>query len=230
MSQTAVAPIARTASITSTHSGAVVHLVYDGTNAPRDVLAELSRAGWRDARPCPPPKEAIDWNTPDDTTGKRYSLRPFRAVTTAVYDGGGEHRVDAVRRATALLARAGLLGSPADEPPVHEPPVHEPPVHEPPVPALLDEVQARRSADARTATLELVVNDTMAPSIRLRIAPFGSIVDDRPDVLVTATTFRGNRSETMTAIVRIQLAVESARYDELLSELSALPIIAISPV
>jgi hypothetical protein len=62
---------------------AELEIEYDGLEPPVELFAELDAAGWTRPVPVPPPSSAIDWSRPDADTGKRYSVRPYRATVRA---------------------------------------------------------------------------------------------------------------------------------------------------
>jgi hypothetical protein len=60
-----------------------VEVTYDGRNPPHELFARWADLGWSPPTPGMPPRDAIDWSTPDVEHGRRYTLRPFRAVGRA---------------------------------------------------------------------------------------------------------------------------------------------------
>jgi hypothetical protein len=64
-------------------AGPEVEVIYDGRHPPHELFARWADLGWLPPTPAMPPRDAIDWSTPDEASGRRYSLRPFRAVGRA---------------------------------------------------------------------------------------------------------------------------------------------------
>lgn len=194
-----VASINRSAKVLAGHRSATVQMSYDGTLPPTEVLAELTRRGWSDAHPSPPPSSAIDWSRPDEDRGLRYSLLPFQAVTTATFAGSAEESRSAADWARSILERSGFPSEPAS-------------TSEAPQPAATDEVNPTIASDS--VCFEIVVADAYAPGVRARLGQHGEIVDERPDTVVTEVVFRGNRSESAESVVRFVVEVApEAEYD-----------------
>lgn len=213
---TDVAEITHSARVVTSHGGAaVVHLRYDGTRPPTEVLTELRRAGWRDAVPSPPPAAAVDWSRPDPVAGTRYSLRPFQAVTDAIFTGSREERVAAVSHARDLLLRAGF-----DEP--RRPGADDVVGRTGETAEVVDgeAPAAPLDLDGLTVGLEIVVDDSQAALVRVLVGRVGTVVDERADVRVVEVTFRGNRSENVTAVTRMTAHVPADQADALVRDLS----------
>ncbi|WP_436793171.1 hypothetical protein [Actinospongicola halichondriae] len=207
---TDLAPIRRSARLTTAHNGvATIHLSYDGTLPPTEVLEELRRCGWRDALPGSPPSTAIDWSRPDEHRGLRYSLRPFQAVTTAFFDGTVEERSAAVEWAQSVLDRCGFVSeesAPASSAPS-------------PAPSAAPVLGA--------ATFEVVVAEATAPGVRAHLDRAGTVVDERADILVTEVTFRGNRSEMVDPVTRFVVEVPAGSEEDFVAALALLRVLEV---
>lgn len=213
---TDVAEITRSARVVTSHGGsAVVHLRYDGTLPPTEVLSQLQRAGWRDAIPSPPPAAAVDWSTPDPVAGTRYSLRPFQAVTDAVFTGTREERRAAVDGARDLLRRGGFVEAGDDETGDDQAGASSPAAT-----TGGPDVAPATARDGHLATLEIVADESQASLVRVMVGRVGTVVEERPDARVVEVVFRGNRSETVTAVVRFVAEVPHDHVDALVRELS----------
>ncbi len=79
---------------------------YNGKTPPADLFADLEMLGWKPPAVAPPPKIAIDWDTPDEATGARYTVRDY-LVEGAVVEppaGSGPRGSWARGERTLLLA------------------------------------------------------------------------------------------------------------------------------
>lgn len=59
-----------------------LEVVYDGVRPPRALFADLAMIGFDPPTEMPPPSSAMDWSTPDPTTGRAYTIRPHRIQAT----------------------------------------------------------------------------------------------------------------------------------------------------
>jgi hypothetical protein len=84
-----------------------LRVVYDGSRPPLELFSRLAAIGWDPPVPAPPPKEAIDWSTPDPVAGTRHTIRPFTATGTATLSPG---RADEEQLVAAAAAAATALG------------------------------------------------------------------------------------------------------------------------
>ncbi len=196
----------------SVRGRAVVQVSYDGTAPPQDLLGALAADGWRNATPAPPPASAIDWARPDLDAGRSYSVLPWPATTSATFEGTPPERDAAVVRARALLSAAGVLDGVPPAPAPARPAA-------PPAPRSAPVVR-RGTAPAGDTRVEVVVDEDDLVRARARLRRFGSVVAETPDAVFTEVTYRGNRSEVMTAVVRLEADVDGSRWDELLAELT----------
>ncbi len=79
---------------------------YNGKTPPVDLFADLEMLGWKPPAVAPPPKIAIDWDTPDEVTGARFTVRDY-LVEGAVVEppaGSGPRGSWAPGERTLLLA------------------------------------------------------------------------------------------------------------------------------
>ncbi len=60
---------------------------YRGDHPPIELFEMLRRYEWLTPAPHAPPASAIDWDHPDPTTGRRWSLRPFLVVGAIAVPG-----------------------------------------------------------------------------------------------------------------------------------------------
>ena len=188
-------------------AGSELQITYDGTTPPLALLRELTELGWEHAVPAPPPAAAIDWSRPDPVTGTRHSVRPFQALTTATISGSDDARAAAIEAARAVLERYGAL---RDGPPVAAP--------DPAPPERLDDGPVTQ--DVGAVRVALVVDDREATQVHHALARLATVCADRPDVWSTATTYRGQRTEEVHEVRRLDLRVAEADYAELMSELA----------
>jgi hypothetical protein len=52
-------------------------LTYNGRRPPHALLADLDMIRWRTPPPPPPPRSAIDWSTPDESTGEPFTVGDY---------------------------------------------------------------------------------------------------------------------------------------------------------
>ena len=205
--------------VASVRGQAVVQLSYDGTQPPEHLLAALRREGWRNATPSPPPAAAIDWSRPDLESGRSYSVLPYPATTTALFEGTTEQRDAAVERARQLLIDAGMLH--ADGGPLQDPVLPtRPAAPSTPAPAAPVTPVVATGAPQPTIEVEVVADENHAGAVRARLSRHGRILDDVADAVFTEVTFRGNRSEVMTPVRRITAEVEVEHWNDVQAQLT----------
>src|SRR5690606_39213577 len=73
-------------SVVSTSTSTALRVDYDGTRPPLELFFVWTSLGWRAPAPAGPPKDAIDWSTPDPAKGTSYTIRSFPATGTATLD------------------------------------------------------------------------------------------------------------------------------------------------
>lgn len=61
-----------------------LELSYDGLAPPTALFDDLAMIGWQPPVPAPPPRSAVDWSTPDEATGQRFTIRPYRVTDQRV--------------------------------------------------------------------------------------------------------------------------------------------------
>src|SRR5690606_30025427 len=94
---------------TSTSTQLVVR--YDGSRPPTALFGAWNDLGWRAPVPASPPRDAIDWSTPDPVRGTNHTIRPFTVVDTASLDDDRRRDADdLVRVARALAEQLGCRG------------------------------------------------------------------------------------------------------------------------
>lgn len=90
---------------------------YDGLAPPKALFADLEMIGWIPPVLAPPPRSAIDWSTPDETTGERFTVRSWKVEGAVVEPPAGSgprgswnpHEGDAFLRAVrGVLQRHGV--------------------------------------------------------------------------------------------------------------------------
>lgn len=62
---------------------------YAGLQPPLGLFADLEMIGWAPPAIQPPPAKAIDWSTPNETTGERYTVRPYPVEGAVVQPPAG---------------------------------------------------------------------------------------------------------------------------------------------
>jgi hypothetical protein len=89
-----------------------LEVTYDGTDPPRALFDDLEMIGWTTPTTPPPPRTAIDWTTPDPSTGERYTLRSWlveAALVEPPAGSGPRGAWTAEERPAYLLALDGVL-------------------------------------------------------------------------------------------------------------------------
>jgi hypothetical protein len=131
-----------------------LEVAYDGLTPPEDLFDDLRMIGWRPPSAASPPRSAIDWDTPDPTTGTRFTVRNWRVEGQVVEPPAGsasrgawtpaERRpflvtLDGVLRRHGVFALSAELGTlpppPAASPPAPPAPSPPPAAVAPPTPA-----------------------------------------------------------------------------------------------
>lgn len=62
---------------------------YDGLRPPAALFDDLAMIGWTPPTPAPPPRDAIDWDTPNLETGERFTVRSYRVDGAVVEPPAG---------------------------------------------------------------------------------------------------------------------------------------------
>lgn len=101
-------------SVVSTSTSTALRVDYDGRHAPLELFFVWTSLGWHAPVPASPPRDAIDWSTPDVGRGTNHTILPFRATGTATLDT--THRVDLDEMVTSALDAAKRLGCRVDMP------------------------------------------------------------------------------------------------------------------
>lgn len=101
-------------SVVSTSTSTALRVDYDGRHPPLELFFVWTSLGWRAPVPASPPREAIDWSTPDHARGTRHTILPFAATGTATLDSTS--RVDADAMVRDALDAAVRLGAVVERP------------------------------------------------------------------------------------------------------------------
>jgi hypothetical protein len=187
-------------------------LEYDGLEPPLALFAELAGAGWTAPVPVPPPADAIDWSRPDPATGKRYSVKPYRAEGRSRPQGRlafaaeqvGE-LVDRHRRAEAM--REATASTPTERTPS---------------PSIDD-----------GAIAAAVVVATLPPErveVLLRAHPSVVVVRRTPTTRRVLGSYRGRQSEVVMPAVDVELRVDAATLRTMLRELADVEEVDVHPL
>ena len=113
-------------SVVSTSTSTALRVDYDGRYPPLELFFVWTSLGWTAPVPASPPRDAIDWSTPDVARGTSHTIRRFAATGTATLDSSS--RVDADDMAREALDAAVRLGCRVDEPaPAAEIDLRDPP-------------------------------------------------------------------------------------------------------
>lgn len=97
---------------------------YDGAHPPTPLFAAWAGLGWQAPVPASPPRDAIDWSTPDPVRGTNHTIRSFPATGTATLDDA--RRRDARRLVQAAVEVAASLGCRVEHPVPDEIDLREP--------------------------------------------------------------------------------------------------------
>ncbi|MFN8039426.1 MAG: hypothetical protein U0Q07_09465 [Acidimicrobiales bacterium] len=109
-----------------------LELDYDGLAPPVDLFGDLAMVGWTPPTPAPPPRDAIDWSRPDEATGQRFTVQPYRVTGAKVEPPRGtgprgqwtpDERRAFLQVLGGVLARHGLSLGGATPAPAPPPPV-----------------------------------------------------------------------------------------------------------
>lgn len=107
---------------------------FDGAQPPDQLFADLEMIGWNVAAMPPPPREAIDWSTPDPATGQRFTLSSWQVVGFVVEPPPGSARGGAwaaeetrpfIAALDGVLRRHGLDDRRRNPPELADPPSSE---------------------------------------------------------------------------------------------------------
>lgn len=174
-----------------------LELIHDGSRPPEAVFDALAAIGWRRPVASPPPKDAVDWSTPDPLAGRRYTVRPFVAVAILEPVGNPVNgTLAALLTATIAVARAlGISVDPELAPPV-----------------------------ARRRRISLVVREETVDVVAAVVPP-GAVVDRRPRSVRHTTTYRGGQVETEIPAAWLLLEVSESVATDVLDALSQLPVL-----
>lgn len=77
---------------------------YDGSRPPTALFDAWTGLGWQAPVPASPPRDAIDWSTPDPARNRNHTIRPFPATGTATLDETRRRDADALVQAALHVA------------------------------------------------------------------------------------------------------------------------------
>jgi hypothetical protein len=195
--------------VTVVASGAHHELVvdYDGRQPPLELFEVWAGLGWQAPTPATPPRDAIDWDTPDPVTSKPYSLRSWAATGVASLP---RHPGDDRRRMADALEAARRLGCEVDgainSPP---PPTSLPPSFLPAVPASQGNVR-----------ITAVLLSHAAPSLIAGARSRGATVHAHETSISRTVRYRGSTTVTQTPAVEVEIAVDEREVEAIVSALT----------
>jgi hypothetical protein len=101
-------------SVVSTSTSTALRVDYDGRYPPLELFFVWTSLGWQAPVPASPPRDAIDWSTPDAARGTSHTIRRFAATGTATLDSSSRAAADEMVR--DALDAAVRLGCRVDRP------------------------------------------------------------------------------------------------------------------
>lgn len=182
---------------------------YNGKHPPTALFDDLRMIGWEPPAPAPPPRSAVDWSTPDETTGEAFSIIDYVVDdVVAAPPGTGERGRWTAGEQTAylkgldgVLRRHGLLAPPVDTRP--PPPMAPSPVTEVESVAATTTSSADRSSpaepnadDDRLVHVEAVLVRGAWPIAKDAISSLDVPVKLEQRERTKTVTFRGSKSTT----------------------------------
>lgn len=188
----------------SSRGATTLDVVYDGRTPPYELFATWAELGWTPPTPAMPPRAAIDWSTPDPASGRRYSLRAFRAVGEAELPPGTPHASQLVAEALAAARRLGYLVE----------------GHEavPPPPAVVDLTTGPRdNALVRVATSQPA---HAAETLAQQAVELGGQVRSEEVVTTQEVVYRGARNTVSSVVVEMVVVIDRSHLDDLMAAAS----------
>lgn len=185
-----------------------IEIEYDGLEPPLALFAELAVAGWTAPVPVPPPSDAIDWTRADHVTGKRYSVRPYRATGRSRPATRAAFGVEQVR---ALIERHRHVAAPLDV--------------VPPMPSSpsLDEVSPATSVVIATLPPERV--DAL-----VNANPRAEVLRRTPTTRRVVGHYRGRQSEIVLPAIEVELRADANALRTLLQTLQDVDDVQVRPL
>jgi hypothetical protein len=168
-----------------TATGYEIWVEYDGSEPPLSVFASWAEMGWVPPTPTPPPREAIDWSTPDPHGGRRYSIRSYRAEGVAVPRPGarmGEPQVDA---ALAVLRDS--------------------------IPRVASSLDGPRPTDAPMVRISTSQPVHAASDVESRARALGAAVERRQRTIERQVIYRGSTNTVSSPV--IDMSIDVARSE-----------------
>lgn len=172
---------AATPAVSTATSSTATNLVvqYDGSRPPTALFEAWTRLGWQAPVPASPPRDAIDWSTPDPSRETTHSIRPFPATGTATLDETRRRDVDAlVLAALAVAEELGCHVDPSARPAPSAP--EEIDLRDAPAPAPTRVPRLRRSAGAR-ARVRATVPTAEVDEVARVVVGLGASIDHEPE-------------------------------------------------
>lgn len=174
-----------------------LELIYDGSRPPEAVFDAFAAIGWHRPVGSPPPKDAVDWSTPDPDTGRRYTVRPYAAVALLEPVGNPVNgTLAALITTTITVARALGIRVEAE---------------------LAPAVPQRRR-------ISLVVKEELVDAIAAVVPP-GSLVDRQSRSVLRTTTYRGGQVDTEIPAAWLLLEVPESAAEQVMDALSRMPVL-----
>lgn len=97
-------PTAPVVSVVASSTSTSLVVRYDGSRPPTALFAAWAGLGWQPPVPASPPRDAIDWSTPDPVRRTNHTIRPFPATGTATLDDARRRDADDLVRAAVDVA------------------------------------------------------------------------------------------------------------------------------
>ena len=175
---------------------------YRGLRPPLALFADLEMIGWTPPAIQPPPASAIDWSTPNDATGERFTVHDYPVVAAVVSPPKGSGRDGAWNEAeraafttvlTGVLTRHGV--APDDAAPA-APVAEAAPAAPPPAQAAVAKARRRLSRGSRTAD-----SPAAAPAAPARLGPVLPLSRESEDGTVLEATVAPARREALEIAV-----------------------------
>ena len=169
-------------SVVSTSTSTALRVDYDGRHPPLELFFVWTSLGWTSPVPASPPREAIDWSTPDPARGTNHTIRPFRATGTATLDSTSRSQADEmVREALEAARRLGCeVDVPAPTPEIDLRDVPEPAAPETTRPPTARSVFPRRPKGA-LARVRAIVPDASLDSAQDAARTIGAVLATDPE-------------------------------------------------
>ena len=167
-----------------------LHVLYDGSRPPLELFSAWAELGWLAPTPATPPREAIDWGTPDPRSGRSYSLRSWSATGTATLT---QHSPDDDARLAGALDAARRLGCEVVDPP---------------------------GAEDGLVHITAVLLAHSAPSLVDGVRARGGSVRTRDISISRTVRYRGSTNEIETPAVEVEIDITERQADAVVSALA----------